>query len=73
MGGQFNSVPGQFSEYMMHEFAKMNVDAVICSHPHIVQKIEIINHKPCFFLLAMYLCLWGRNIFLEKIYQIMVL
>lgn len=49
MGGQFNEAPGKFSEYMMQQFAQMDVDAVICSHPHIVQKAQIINHKPCFY------------------------
>lgn len=66
MGGQFNSVPGQFSEYMMHEFAKMNVDAVICSHPHIVQKIEIINHKPCFFSIGNVSMSMGTEYILRK-------
>ena len=49
MGGQFNAIPGKFSEYMMNQFAQTDVDAIICSHPHIVQKAEIINHKPCFY------------------------
>lgn len=49
MGGQFNPIPGQFSEYVMHQFAKTDVDAIVCSHPHIIQKAEAINRKPCFF------------------------
>lgn len=49
MGGQFNPVPGYFSEYVIQKFAKTDVDAIICSHPHIIQKFEINNNKPCFF------------------------
>lgn len=49
MGGQFNASPGKFSEYVMGQFAETDVDAIIASHPHIVQKAEKINGKPCFY------------------------
>lgn len=49
MGGQFNTVPGEFSEYVIRQCAKTDVDAIICSHPHVIQKFEMINQKPCFF------------------------
>nr|WP_288858852.1 CapA family protein [uncultured Faecalicatena sp.] len=52
MGGQFNTVPGQFSEYVMKKCAETDVDAIICSHPHVIQKFEMINQKPCFFSLG---------------------
>lgn len=49
MGGQFNVKPGKFSEYVMEKFSLTNVDGVIASHPHILQKIQVNNGKQCFY------------------------
>lgn len=44
-GGQFNKEPGEFSKYMMDFMAENGVDIVVGTHPHIVQKYELINNK----------------------------
>lgn len=49
MGGQFNLKPGRLSEYVMTELVHIGADAVIASHPHIVQKAELKAKTPCFF------------------------
>lgn len=49
MGGQFNVVPGAFSEYMAWEFMKMGFDGVLAAHSHTLQKAEYIKKMPCFF------------------------
>lgn len=48
-GGQFNDFPGRFTEYVIEKAIKSGCDIVIGSHPHVVQKAEIINGKPCFY------------------------
>lgn len=49
MGGQFNESPGSFSKYYMNVFQESNVDAVIASHPHIIQKYENKNGVASFY------------------------
>ena len=52
MGGQFNVVPGAFSEYVMNCLSAANADAVIGAHPHIVQKSSLTNGVPCIYSLG---------------------
>lgn len=52
MGGQFNITPGDFSEYAMERMAKAGADAIIASHPHIVQKAELKGNIPCIYSLG---------------------
>lgn len=53
MGGQFNITPGIFSEYITDVALQAGCHAIIASHPHIVQKAEIWQHKvPVFFSLG---------------------
>ena len=52
MGGQFNVHPGKFSEYVMCRLTAAGADAVVASHPHIIQKEELIATVPCFFSLG---------------------
>ena len=40
-GGQFNSMPGEYSEYMMRFLCEQGVDSIIGNHPHNVQKAEL--------------------------------
>lgn len=58
MGGQFNDQPGLFSEYVMNVLAECQVDAIIGTHPHVVQKLEekeVDGKKiPCVFSLGNY-------------------
>ncbi len=54
IGGQFNIKPGKFTEYIFNEVLKMGVDAIIGSHPHIVQKARIISGVPCYYSIGNY-------------------
>lgn len=58
MGGQFNGQPGRFSEYIMGILADCQVDAVVGTHPHVVQKLEEKNVDgkiiPCAYSLGNY-------------------
>lgn len=49
VGGQFNICPGRFTEYVFEQALECGVDAIIASHPHIVQKAEIKSGVPCFY------------------------
>lgn len=49
MGGQFNTKPGAFSNYMMNEFVKMGFDGVFAAHSHTLQKAGHMDGKPCFW------------------------
>lgn len=49
MGGQFNKNPGRFSRFVMEDLSKTGVNAIVASHPHIVQRVELMNGKPCFY------------------------
>ena len=53
-GGQFNSVPGDFSEYIMRFSVESGVDLIVGHHPHVVQKASFIEHKLCAFSLGNY-------------------
>lgn len=39
-GGQFHSIPGKYTEYMMGFMEENGVDVVIGNHPHVVQRFE---------------------------------
>lgn len=49
VGGQFNINPGPFTRYTFEQALDAGCDAVIASHPHIVQKAEIKAGIPCFY------------------------
>ena len=53
-GGQFNSIPGDFSEYIMRLGVESGVDLIVGHHPHVVQKTSFIEHKLCAFSLGNY-------------------
>lgn len=48
-GGQFNLEPGKFTELVIGRALAAGCDAIIASHPHIVQKAESRNGVPCFY------------------------
>ena len=53
MGGQFNIKPGEFSEYIVKTAAESGFcDVIAASHPHVVQKMEVVNRVPCFYSLG---------------------
>ena len=49
VGGQFNINPGAFTEYTFKQAVEGKCDAIIASHPHIVQKAEFKEGIPCFY------------------------
>lgn len=49
VGGQFNITPGRFTEYTVSFALQCGVDAVIGSHPHIVQCAKNFDGRPCFY------------------------
>ena len=49
IGGQFNTEPGQFSEYVFNEAVQAGCDMIVASHAHVVLKAEHINGVPCFY------------------------
>lgn len=40
IGGQFNTEPGEFSEYMVDHFCQLGADLIVGHHPHTLQRIE---------------------------------
>lgn len=40
-GGQFNTVPGKYAEFLIKYLNSAGCDIVIGNHPHVVQKIEM--------------------------------
>ena len=49
VGGQFNSEPGAFTELVIRTAKEAGADAIIASHPHIVQRAEIKDGIPVFY------------------------
>lgn len=49
IGGQFNKEPGRFTEYTFSKALQYGVDAIIASHPHIVQHAEKKGNVPVFY------------------------
>ena len=49
VGGQFNPEPGIFTELVVRTAKEAGADAIIASHPHIVQKAEMQDGVPCFY------------------------
>lgn len=47
MGGQFSNDPGMFTKYMMGKALEAGADAVMASHSHAPQQIEMIGGVPC--------------------------
>lgn len=52
MGGQFNNTPGDFSKYIVNKANEFGVDAIISSHPHVVQEYKEVDGIPCFYSLG---------------------
>ena len=49
IGGQFNSKPGAFTEYVFSKALQYGANAIIASHTHVVQKAKYISGTPCFY------------------------
>lgn len=52
MGGQFNREPGAFTDLVMELAKEYGCDAVISSHPHVVQKATMQDGLPRFYSLG---------------------
>lgn len=48
MGGQFNINPGKYTLKMIRKFIDYGVDSVVVTHPHIIQRMDMIDNKLCF-------------------------
>ena len=51
-GGQYNTEPGSFSKAIYLNLMRQGVDAIVGAHPHVIQKIESIEGKPCAYSLG---------------------
>lgn len=51
-GGQFNSVPGSFSNFIVHRGVEIGFDAILAAHSHTSQKAVYLNGVPCFYSLG---------------------
>ena len=51
-GGQFDTTPGTFTEYVVEKAVEAGADMVIASHAHTVQKAEVKNGILCAYSLG---------------------
>ncbi|MBQ1372292.1 MAG: CapA family protein [Oscillospiraceae bacterium] len=49
VGGQFNPEPGAFTELVIRTAREAGADAVIASHPHIIQRAAKKDGIPCYY------------------------
>ena len=49
VGGQFNAEPGAFTEYTVKKALEFGADAVVASHPHVIQKAVAAKNAPVFY------------------------
>ena len=49
IGGQFNACPGAFSKYVFSMAREAGCDAIVASHPHVVQKASLEAGIPCYY------------------------
>ena len=49
VGGQFNIDPGPFTQYVIGQALEAKCDAIVASHPHIVQRAGYVDGIPCFY------------------------
>ena len=47
MGGQFHNDPGRFSKYVMQRALEAEPDAIMSSHAHCPQQVEMVGDVPC--------------------------
>lgn len=43
-GGQFNDIPGKYTEELICQLEPY-ADLIVCNHPHVIQRIEMKNNK----------------------------
>lgn len=51
-GGQFNVAPGIRSKELFQKLLEFDIDALIASHPHVIQCVKSVNGKPCAYSLG---------------------
>ncbi len=49
VGGQFNELPGKYTQRLMKKCAALGFDAVFAAHSHTSQKAEILSGMTCFY------------------------
>lgn len=65
IGGQFNQHPGEFTKEVFNIALECGVDAIIASHPHVVQRAQIVHNVPCFYSLGNF-CMSPNSTYLVK-------
>lgn len=63
VGGQFNAEPGAFTEYVVEKALEAGCDAVVASHPHVVQKADSVQGVPVFFSIGNF-CMSPNSVYL---------
>ena len=49
VGGQFNELPGKYTQRLMRKCSDLGFDAVFAAHSHTSQKAEYLSGMPCFY------------------------
>lgn len=49
VGGQFNELPGKYTQRLMKKCSTLGFDAVFAAHSHTSQKAEYLSGMPCFY------------------------
>lgn len=62
VGGQFNTEPGTFSEWMIDKGVKLGADAVFAGHSHTIQKAGYADGVPCFYCLGN-VSMWPHSLY----------
>lgn len=44
IGGQYNSVPGSYTRYIVSEIANREPSLIVAGHPHVPLRLEIVNN-----------------------------
>lgn len=52
IGGQYNSVPGRYTRYVVSEISKTAPSLIVAGHPHVPLRLESINGVNCAFSLG---------------------
>ena len=65
MGGQHNEYLGAYSEYIMGRLCGFGADAIVGTHPHIIQRLQITDEVPQAFCLGSY-SITPNNIYVPK-------
>lgn len=49
VGGQFNELPGKYTQRLVQKSTELGFDAVFAAHSHTSQRAELFSGMPCFY------------------------